>query len=224
MSYLLNIDTSNEIASVSIAKDGLVIESVQNHIQKEHAGFLHPAIEKLLKVTKMDLKEMDAIAVTEGPGSYTGLRVGMASAKGLCYALDKPLITVGTLDSLALAAIRQSKEVVTGSALFCPMIDARRMEVFTAVFDSGMKKILSERAMILEKSSFSNLFEGKQMIFMGNGAEKWKSFSDSDKYTFIIIENIRDSMAQLSHNKLITNDFANLANVEPLYLKAFHFS
>ena len=124
MSIILNIDTSIETASVSIAKDGAIIASVKNAIQKEHAGFLHIAIRDLLLQSSLELKQMDAIAVTIGPGSYTGLRVGMASAKGLCYALNKPFITIGTLNALTVASIIGQNKSYPGVSSFVLLIAA----------------------------------------------------------------------------------------------------
>ena len=133
MSLILNIDTASEKAHVSFAKNGLIINSLSCESQKEHASFLQTAIQQLTKNTNIFLTDIDAVAVTAGPGSYTGLRVGMASAKGLCYALKKPLITISSLEVLTISALDLFQN--TGeSVLLCPMIDARRMEVFTAVY------------------------------------------------------------------------------------------
>src|ERR1700761_8249865 len=141
MSLILNIDTATETAHLSIAKNGTVLQQLFNEDQKGHAAFLQPAIKKILAEQSLLINEIDAIAVTEGPGSYTGLRIGMASAKGLSYALRKPLITVNTLEAMARSAVDvlarnpiDSKEI-----LLCPMIDARRMEVFTAIYNMELK-------------------------------------------------------------------------------------
>ena len=138
MSLILNIDTATEKAHVSFAKDGLVINSLYSESQKEHASFLQTAIQQLTKLSGVQLKDLDAVAVTAGPGSYTGLRVGMASAKGLCYALKKPLITLGTLEILTCFCYWIVFKITMTPVLLCPMIDARRMEVFTAIYKTDL--------------------------------------------------------------------------------------
>ena len=153
MSIILNIDTASEKAHVSFAKDGQVVAVLHSSSQKEHASFLQSAIEQLVSTTGIELPQIDAVAVTAGPGSYTGLRVGMASAKGLCYALQKPLIAINTLEMMAKSAVlflkKTDKEV-----LLCPMMDARRMEVFTAIYKQDLQIVLNSSAIILDWFSF----------------------------------------------------------------------
>src|SRR5260221_5477417 len=169
MGLLLNIDTATEIAHVSISKDSLILKDLFNTDQKNHAGFLQPAVKQLLNETAISLTDIDAIAVTKGPGSYTGLRIGMASAKGLAYALNKPLITINTLELIAKSAIIQlNNELQNSSILLCPMIDARRLEVFTALYDIILKNILSPNAMILEENSFKDFFNNYHLFFFGS--------------------------------------------------------
>lgn len=221
MSIILNIDTSIETASVSIAKDGAIIASVKNAIQKEHAGFLHIAIRDLLLQSSLELKQMDAIAVTIGPGSYTGLRVGMASAKGLCYALNKPFITIGTLNALTVAAINKTKEDTPGYDLFCPMIDARRLEVYTAVFDKDMNEIIAPCAMVLNNNSFEDLLKSNNILFVGSGAKKWSNLIESAKASFLNEIDASNAISNLSYTKLKHKDFTDLSYSEPLYVKDF---
>ena len=221
MSIILNIDTSIETASVSIAKDGAIIASVKNAIQKEHAGFLHIAIRDLLLQSSLELKQMDAIAVTIGPGSYTGLRVGMASAKGLCYALNKPFITIGTLNALTVAAINKTKEDTPGYDLFCPMIDARRLEVYTAVFDKDMNEIIAPCAMVLNNNSFEDLLKNNNILFVGSGAKKWSNLIESAKASFLNEIDASNAISNLSYTKLKHKDFTDLSYSEPLYVKDF---
>ncbi len=140
MGLILNIDTATETAQVSFAKDGKVLQSLTNELQKDHASFLQTAIQQLAKKNNLILTDVDGIAVTAGPGSYTGIRVGMASAKGLCYALNKPLIAINTLQVLTVAAQQELNNA--SEILFCPMIDARRMEVFTAIYNNTLAEIL----------------------------------------------------------------------------------
>ena len=221
MSIILNIDTSIETASVSIAKDGAIIASVKNAIQKEHAGFLHIAIRDLLLQSSLELKQMDAIAVTIGPGSYTGLRVGMASAKGLCYALNKPFITIGTLNALTVAAINKTKEDTPGYDLFCPMIDARRLEVYTAIFDKDMNEIIAPCAMVLNNNSFEDLLKSNNILFVGSGAKKWSNLIESAKASFLNEIDASNAISNLSYTKLKHKDFTDLSYSEPLYVKDF---
>ena len=219
MSLILNIDTATETAQVSFAGDGKLLHSLHNESQKDHASFLQVAIQQLIRSAAITLAEVDAIAVTAGPGSYTGLRVGMSSAKGLCYALNKPLITINTLEGLTVAAIQQSNE--PGNVLYCAMIDARRMEVFTAIYSSKMATLFSPCAMILQQDSFINQLEKDQIVFFGSGAAKWKVLCNHPNASFTVASNLPAAMAQLSHTYFTRNDFADLAYSEPFYLKEF---
>ena len=164
---------------------------------------------------------MDAIAVTKGPGSYTGLRVGMASAKGLCYALNKPFITIGTLNALTVAAINKTKEDTPGYDLFCPMIDARRLEVYTAVFDKDMNEIIAPCAMVLNNNSFEDLLKSNNILFVGSGAKKWSNLIESAKASFLNEIDASNAISNLSYTKLKHKDFTDLSYSEPLYVKDF---
>ncbi len=219
MSLILNIDTATETAQVSFAKDGKLLHAMHNDSQKDHASFLQVAVQQLVKDAAIKLNDVDAVAVSAGPGSYTGLRVGMSSAKGLCYALNKPLITVNTLEVLTAGAIEQSHGTV--NFLYCPMIDARRMEVFTAIFSSKTATILSPCAMILQQDSFNKELEKNKIVFFGSGAAKWKAICDHPNASFTVISNLAAAMAQLSQDHFTRNHFANLAYSEPFYLKEF---
>ena len=221
MNVILNIDTSVETASVSVSKDGVLLSYLKNTVQKEHASFLHNAVNLVLTEASLDIKKLDAIAVVNGPGSYTGLRVGLASAKGLCYALNKPLITIGTLNALAAAAISSTKEPNSGSALFCPMIDARRMEVYTAIFDDTMTERIPASALILHESSFEKMLTENNMFFFGSGSVKWRNMINSKKAYFVDAVDPTAAICQLSHTKYLNNDFSNLSYCEPLYVKEF---
>lgn len=222
MSLILNIDTAIDIAFISIAKDGEILEAASNAEQKEHGGFLQPAIQILLKNTSVSINQLDAIAISAGPGSYTGLRVGMATAKGLCFALNKPLITIGTLEILAFSAIMEGNvSNITASPLFCPMIDARRMEVYTALYNQNLEPVLNPCALILDKSSFANRMLNNPVFFFGNGAKKWRFICSHENAIFIDILTKPLAMSILAHKKYEQNDFSDLAYSEPLYLKEF---
>lgn len=223
MSVILNIDTAIDTAYVSIAKDGEILASLSNTAQKDHGGFLQPAIQELTHKTGIPMKDFEAIAIAAGPGSYTGLRVGMASAKGLCYALNIPLITIGTLEILAFAAILETQNSASSNqSLLCPMIDARRMEVFTALYDQQLKLVLDPCAMVLEEISFANNLLKNQVLFFGNGSKKWEMICRNKNAQFMPVSNNPLAMSKLAHTNFENKDFANLAYSEPLYLKEFY--
>ncbi len=224
MSLILNIDTSAVTASICLAENGSILQEIINNTQKDHAAFLHNAVKEIFKSLSLDLKAVDAIAVTKGPGSYTGLRVGMASAKGLCYALNKPFITIGSLDTMAKAAIEASHKQGIGTELYCPLIDARRMEVFTALFDRQMNEVLSPYALILNESSFHEILERKTVSFFGSGTSKLAAFLSNENAFFVPPGNLTASLANLSFEKLLQQEFTDLVHSEPLYVKEFHSS
>jgi tRNA threonylcarbamoyladenosine biosynthesis protein TsaB len=222
MSLLLNIDTATDIAIVSIADDGHILQQAINKEQKDHASFLQIAIKSTCKKAGVNLNQLNAIAVAAGPGSYTGLRVGMASAKGLCYALNIPLIAVGTLDAIAWQAIDETKNLQLNSpVLFCPMIDARRMEVFTAIFENTLQSRFKPTALVLEPQLFANFLLTNKIIFSGNGSTKWKALCKDDNALFVESKPNALYMNQLSYKKFINNDFENVAYIQPLYVKEF---
>ncbi len=218
MSIILNIDSSQETAVVSIATDGTITAILKNDIQKEHAAFIHIAVQQLTKSTGILLQQMDAIAVTAGPGSYTGLRVGMAAAKGLAYALQKPFITTGTLAVMAQQAIAHTNDA--DNFLFCPLIDARRMEVFTAVYNSGLQEILAPCAMLLHKDSFEAYLKNN-IIFFGSGAAKWQGINNGQNAHFIVLQDSGTSHAMLSWKAFQQKQFAPVAAASPMYVKDF---
>ncbi len=220
MNLILNIDTSGEAASISLSEEGNIIECYINTLQKDHAAFLHPVIKKLLQATSRHVKEIDAIAVTAGPGSYTGIRVGMASAKGLCTALNKPLITINSLELLAKDAIIHYKGDLNN--LFCPMIDARRMEVYTALYDSSLKVVMNPCAMILDEYSLKEFIDNYTIIFFGSGSVKCKNVVKLRNNVFIENVNIPEAMASLSNHSYALKHFTDVVYSEPLYLKEFY--
>ncbi len=220
MSLILNIDTTLENAQISFAENGLVLSALTNNTQKDHASFLQYAIQLLIKSTGIDLKTIDAVAVAAGPGSYTGLRVGMASAKGLCYALKKPLIALSTLEILTVSALEVFKEDKT-SMLFCPMIDARRMEVFTAIYQNDLTTYLAPCALVLNENSFEDFISKNKILFFGNGSEKWKTICIHPTALFQKLNNPPAGMATLAQHSFSNKLFADLAYTEPFYIKDF---
>lgn len=220
MSLILNIETASEKAHVSFARDGLLLASLHSESQKEHAAFLQTAIQQLCKTTSIHLSKIDAVAVTAGPGSYTGLRVGMASAKGLCYALKKPLITLSTLEILTLSAIELFPHIAD-TVLFCPMMDARRMEIFTAVYQKDLTVYLAPCAMILDEYSFEKELLKNKILFFGSDSGKWKAICNNTNAIFDQVEILPQSMCRHSNLYFLQNNFAGTAYSEPFYLKEF---
>lgn len=222
MALLLNIDTATEHASVCLSRNGSILAIEESLDQKNHGAFLQPAIKRICGAANVKLTDIDAIAVTEGPGSYTGLRVGMASAKGLCYALKKPLILLNTLEVMATAAIQQSSSSQQPAAiLYCPMIDARRMEVFTALYDKDLNQLMPPSAVVLTNESFSNQLGGHTITFSGNGSSKFKGILQSSNAVFLNIQHDSSNMVALAEKAYQLNSFADLAYSEPFYLKEF---
>jgi len=215
LSYILNIETATKNCSVALAKEGKTI--LCKEIAEEgysHAERLHVFIEEIIKEVGITFQDLIAIAVSQGPGSYTGLRIGVSSAKGFCYALDIPLIAVDTLQVLA-------SQVTVSSGLIIPMLDARRMEVYSAVFTSNYNKIRAVQAEIITENSFEELEE--TLYFVGDCAEKCKTVLT--KENFIFLDEIKypsaKQMSELSFEKYKINDTVDVAYFEPYYLKDF---
>ncbi len=230
MPLLLHIDTATEHASVCLTKNELVIGFAEHADQKNHGAFLQPAIQKLFQDAGYVLKNVDAISVSNGPGSYTGLRVGLASAKGLCYALNKPLILVNTLQVIAVAAIKkmdntwqmQDDQTLLPATYFCPLIDARRMEVFTAVYNSQLQIIVPPTAIIVDENSFAEQLTNHKIIFSGSGHQKLKALLQHQHATFSSVQHNAMHLGILAEQKFSKNDFSDLAYSEPFYLKEFY--
>lgn len=218
MALILNIDTATEKGSIALAREGKTLAMLTNDAPKEHAAWLHTAVKRLLNETGTRMRDLAALAVTSGPGSYTGLRVGMAAAKGFCYALDIPLITEGTLKVMAFAA----REQLTGTDLLCPVIDARRMEVFTAIYRSDMSEVLPANAMIIDEQSFERHLADHQMSFFGSGSDKCKPLIRSPHARFETIDYHAGYLGILSFLRYLQKEFTGLAYSEPAYTKEFY--
>ncbi len=215
MSYILNIETATKNCSVALAKEGKTI--LCKEIAEEgysHAERLHVFIEEIIKETGITFQDISAIAVSQGPGSYTGLRIGVSAAKGLCFALDIPLIAVDTLQVLA-------SQAKVSNGLIIPMLDARRMEVYSAIFTPNFEKKRAVQAEIITENSFEDLQE--TLYFVGDCAEKCKPVLT--KENFIFLEEIKypsaKEMSFLSFEKHKKNDTVDVAYFEPYYLKDF---
>lgn len=221
MSLILNIDTATEFASICLSKDNGVLCYTENKEQKNHASFLQPAIQQMMDEVGYALQNIDAIAVTIGPGSYTGLRVGLASAKGLCFALNKPLIALNTLQVIANSVINND-EPAENHKLICPMIDARRMEVFTALHNYQLNEVLPTQALILDENSFAVELNESKIIFCGNGSAKFQNILKNDNASFSSVQYSAKNMVSLSYKKFMEKDFADLAYSSPFYGKEFY--
>ena len=219
MAIILHIDSSSRNASVSIAENGSIVKVAGNDSMQDHASFLHVAILSLLNDLSLRVKDLDAIAVAEGPGSYTGIRVGMATAKGLCYAATKPLITINTLAAMAKTLVTND---VSNNMLFCPLIDARRMEVFTAIYDREMNEILAPGARILNERSFEEVLKDNQLLFSGSGADKFRNLIQNDHAIFVEEMPVYTALNVLSFEKYRKQAFTDLVYSEPAYLKEFY--
>jgi tRNA threonylcarbamoyladenosine biosynthesis protein TsaB len=225
MPLILHIDTATDYGAVGLSLDDTIIASKESESQKEHASFLQPAIAQIIKQSGKSLCDIDALSVTIGPGSYTGLRVGLASAKGLCYALGKPLITVNTLQVMALAAIQTYTATNNNnnqSLLFCPMIDARRMEVFTALYDIECLEKSMPEALIIDENIFSSQLSNHQIVFSGNGSDKMSAICKHPNITVITAHHNISHLALLALKKFQLHQFTEVAYCEPLYLKPFY--
>lgn len=215
MSYILNIETATTNCSVALAKDGKTV--LCKEMAEEgysHAERLHVFIEEILQESGINFQDISAISVSQGPGSYTGLRIGVSAAKGLCYALGIPLIAIDTLQVLA-------SQAKISNGLIIPMIDARRMEVYSAIFNTNFEIQRTVEAEIITENSFEHLQE--TLYFVGDCAMKCKPVLTQDN--FIFLEEIKfpsaNEMSFLSFEKFTKNDFVDVAYFEPYYLKDF---
>ena len=220
MALILNIDCSVTNASVSISRNGVVVNFLESNIQKNHSSFLHTAVEELLTSVSLFPNALDAIAVTSGPGSYTGLRVGYAAAKGLAFTLGKELISVGTLEVIANSAVRNNIKI---KGLIAPMIDARRAEVFTAIYNSSGGELIPPHAHILNGQSFFEQLQEDVVYFCGDGASKFQPLIQHPNARFVTHGEIISSMSYLCYKKFLENDFEQLLTCVPLYVKGFYF-
>jgi tRNA threonylcarbamoyladenosine biosynthesis protein TsaB len=218
MALLLHIDTALETGVAALSEDERLLHVETNDQQMDHAGWLHPAIEALCSKSKKKLSEVNAVSVSIGPGSYTGLRVGLAAAKGYAFALKIPLITVGTLEIMAHAVKDKATDLI------CPLIDARRMEAYAAIYDKNLVQQMAPLAMILHMNSFESLLSVHELLFCGNGIRKLKPILKHPNAAFIEVPGTAGSMSILASNAYSEGKFADIAYTEPLYLKDFHSS
>jgi len=216
MALVLNIETTTTNCSVSLSKDGeILVLKEDNSLGYSHAETLHVFIDEAFKKAKIEPLEIDAVAVSKGPGSYTGLRIGVSSAKGLCFALNKPLISIDTLESLA-------RQLQIEDGFIVPMLDARRLEVYSAIFNSKFELHREVQAEILSEDSYSAILETDKVYFIGSGVEKTKSLIQHPNAIFIEGKlPSANEMALLSEIKIKKSDTEDVAYFEPYYLKDF---
>jgi len=208
------------VCSVCLSRGKEVLALHESTGENEHSRVITVLIQRCMEEAGLDLKDLDAVAVSQGPGSYTSLRVGFSTAKGICFALDKPLITVSTLAALASAASEAAHEQ-DPQTLYCPMIDARRMEVYTALFDAAGNALLEPQPMVIDGSSFGTYFDrGQRIIFCGNGAEKCKMAFNTPLATFSKVKkcNATQIISQ-AMTAFLNKNFEDVAYAVPCYLK-----
>jgi tRNA threonylcarbamoyladenosine biosynthesis protein TsaB len=216
MAYILNIETSTTNCSVALSKNGKVIGLKEdNSLEYSHAERLHIYIDEVLKTAQISKNQLNAIAISKGPGSYTGLRIGVSAAKGLCFALNIPLISVPTLEALA-------HQIENPKGTIVAMLDARRMEVYSAIYDVQHNLVRSTAAEVLNPESYQELLERSSVYFIGNGVQKTKAIIIHKNAQFV--DNKLPSakqMCALSFDRFKTKDFEDVAYFEPFYLKDF---
>lgn len=220
MPNILNIDTSSSICSVGLAKDGEIIMGLESSNKMDHSVSLAPFVEKCLLYLKDRKESLDAVSVISGPGSYTGLRIGLSMAKGLAFGYDIPLITLSALEVMTVRAIFTYHDF-SGEEIIIPMMDARRMEVYAGVYDSALKNLSSEKAVILDSDSF-NEFNNRKILFIGDGTTKFKDLNKSDNAIWLG-EGMPHAkyMSTLSEKYYRENKFSDVAYVSPNYLKEY---
>lgn len=225
MSLILLIETATTSCSVALAADNEILALRELNQRNIHAEVITVYIEDVFKEAGLNYHELDAVAVSCGPGSYTGLRIGVSTAKGLCFSLDKPLIAVETLSAMAHGLISRKEVAIEANTLLCPMIDARRMEVYTAVFDAKGKPLKPTAAEIIDENSFGDMLNTHRMIFFGDGAEKCKDTLDHHPNAVFInmvdFVNSAKDMLSPALQQFGKKDFVDVAYFEPYYLKDF---
>jgi tRNA threonylcarbamoyladenosine biosynthesis protein TsaB len=222
MATVLCIETATPICSIALVQNGVVTHIRETDVLQSHAASLMEFIRNVLDSGGLAVSSIDAVAVSKGPGSYTGLRIGVSTAKGLCFALDKPLIGIGTLISMATGMIKasQANEI---STLYCPMIDARRMEVYTALFDSSLTLIEPVSAKIIDETSFAGILQSHVVVFAGDGSAKCRKLLEHQPNARFLNQEIVSAanMALLASNAFENKLFEDVAYFEPYYLKDF---
>lgn len=220
MNYIISIETATPTCSIALHNSGNLVALKELHVEKSHAEMLTIMIRDLIAESGILFKELKAIAISRGPGSYTGLRIGTSTAKGLCFSLDIPLIAVNTLYSMAQHMIKYNVH----QYLLAPLLDARRMEVYGLITDHQLQPIMNTSAVIIQEDSFKDIIDNHRIIFFGSGAIKCKPVLGKHSHTFFIdrIHPSASSLGELAYQKYLQQEFEDLAYFTPNYLKEFH--
>ncbi|MEN0054173.1 MAG: tRNA (adenosine(37)-N6)-threonylcarbamoyltransferase complex dimerization subunit type 1 TsaB [Mucilaginibacter sp.] len=223
MSVILQIETATTSCSVALAIDGHISTSKQINERNIHAEVITLFIDELVKTAGITYDDIDAVAVSSGPGSYTGLRIGVSTAKGLCFALNKPLIAIETLEAMAYGVLNDQDILVDKDTLLCPMIDARRMEVYCALFNHAGLKVRATAADIIDEHSFDEFLNAQKILFFGDGADKCEAILGSHPNAQFLpgFVNSATYLTQKAAEKFNKKEFEDVAYFEPYYLKDF---
>ena len=221
MANILNIETSSSICSVALAKDGEIMQGFESSNKMDHSSSLAPFVEKCLVFLREKKEKLDAVSVSAGPGSYTGLRIGLSLAKGVCFGYNIPLILISSLEILAIRAIFTYPDIM-GNELIVPMIDARRMEVYSAVYDCRLNVIEPQRSLILDSNTLSNQKGKSKLLFIGDGTEKFRSiYGDEEAIWLGTGMPHAKYMANISEKYYREQKFSDIAYSVPNYLKEY---
>ena len=221
MALILNLETATKVCSVTLSLDGEEVITKEMKAEKfSHSENLNLFVESIFKETKYSIKNLDAVAVSKGPGSYTGLRIGVSTAKGFCYALDIPLISIDSLESVAYLALQEPKNFAFDYII--PLFDARRMEVYSSVYTNDLIMVEDVKAEVIDEHSYLEFIENGNVLFLGPGAQKCQSSFKAENITFDLgIEVSAKGMIALAEQKYNRDDFEDVAYFEPFYLKEF---
>ena len=221
MALILNLETATKVCSVTLALDGVEVLTQEMKSEKfSHSENLNLFVESIFGETEYSIKDLDAVAVSKGPGSYTGLRIGVSTAKGFCYALDIPLIAIDSLESIAYLALQEPSNFAFDFII--PLFDARRMEVYSSVYTNDLIQVEGVKAEVIDEHSYSEFISSGNVLFLGPGAEKIQSSFNGDNISFNVeIEVSAAGMIELAEQKYQRYDFEDVAYFEPFYLKEF---
>ena len=220
MALILSLETATSVCSAALHDDGKLLASSEHHVPQSTASMLAVLIDEIFKKASIEPSQLNAVAVSAGPGSYTGLRIGVATAKGFCYALNIPLIAINTLELMTYQVIVQHSS--SDNTLLCPMLDARRMEVYTLLAGTDLKIIESTEAKVIDELSYQSWLEKNKILFFGNGSDKCKEMIRHENAVFIpgVIPSAA-KLGEMAFRKFNSNQFEDLAAYEPYYLKDF---
>lgn len=223
MAFILSLETATPVCSVALHDKGALLAHFSLFLEKSHSAYLTEMVHDALRYANRQLAELDAVALSEGPGSYTGLRIGASAAKGLCYALDIPVVTINTLAAHAYTVQAMGIAQPPQTGLLCPMLDARRMEVYSALYTHELKPVAPTSPVVVNEEAYHEYLNQGLVYFFGNGAAKCKpvlSLHPNARFVDGIVPSAA-SVGQLAIEKVQAGTFANLAYFEPFYLKEF---